>query len=554
MLVGLGLVGGHPLVMAFGQRPPQQEVQVATEAEAEAVEVPILVQPEAAKPRTTTTQEGILLHSPSTVFLTTKPTFLLKGTNPFVRPVFVNNQSVSVRNDGRFVLDMPLSAPGMNTIWVSAVVGENRLWHTVLRVYQLVPGLSIAAYPTANRDALIALLKLPLFHPGVTDLTTPITREMLAYAFYQLENVPDNRHRPDPKDAVRYVQKQGWMGNNTQGDFGEKQPATRLDMVIALWRKAPPDQQSLPKASGAWYQRLMVWAYKQGVISESAMKAPTDTITVADLVLALSKQPTFVALAKPLMILPTDSVASVNEAAFAYVAALAPSKKGSRIEAPAYTLSPTVSVTFRVPKGSQGTASLGAWVATFNAQLTTSVPLETGPNTLWLAAEGGVVTVNVVRLVPFEDMKGHWVESVAVLFRGVGIVPDQAHFEPKSLVLKRDLMAWMQALGQYTQTGPVPLQPLQEWEAVLPVARAEAVAAVVKWLGLPLPDAPKIRLPYRDVPRHHWSRPYLQAALNAGLIAPGPVFNPKTPITRAEFLALLSKTPPVKKMMDGVKE
>ncbi|MCP4049128.1 MAG: S-layer homology domain-containing protein, partial [bacterium] len=53
----------------------------------------------------------------------------------------------------------------------------------------------------------------------------------------------------------------------------------------------------------------------------------------------------------------------------------------------------------------------------------------------------------------------------------------------------------------------------------------------------------------KDIKKNYWAIPFIKSAYEIKIIAPSKYFKPKKYITKAEWGAILSKTPPVRKKL-----
>ncbi|MBN2057478.1 MAG: S-layer homology domain-containing protein [Candidatus Saganbacteria bacterium] len=83
------------------------------------------------------------------------------------------------------------------------------------------------------------------------------------------------------------------------------------------------------------------------------------------------------------------------------------------------------------------------------------------------------------------------------------------------------------------------------------ITRAEGVIIISRFAGLN--DSRLLQSPYPDVPGRHWAAKAVMSAKEAGLLDYlGTTFGPNAPLTRAEVVYMLSKTPQVKPTIDRV--
>ena len=74
------------------------------------------------------------------------------------------------------------------------------------------------------------------------------------------------------------------------------------------------------------------------------------------------------------------------------------------------------------------------------------------------------------------------------------------------------------------------------------ITRAESVAVVLRYTSLEYVDNLS-EFPFQDVSDDHWARFYIELSLNHDLILFEDNFYPKRPLTRAEMVAIFSRTP-----------
>ena len=124
-------------------------------------------------------------------------------------------------------------------------------------------------------------------------------------------------------------------------------------------------------------------------------------------------------------------------------------------------------------------------------------------------------------------------------FRISEVIPSSS---VKPLDIERDSTEY-EAITLLVHKGIFSLNEQGEFEPNRYVNRAEAITAIVRISGLSIENGSTRELPFWDISKNYWAKPYVQTAYQNKLIAKSSSFHPKKILTRAQLMAMVSKTP-----------
>ena len=175
----------------------------------------------------------------------------------------------------------------------------------------------------------------------------------------------------------------------------------------------------------------------------------------------------------------------------------------------------------------------------------------------------------------FSDLETHWFKNTAFNLHQLGLLDGTSVFSPETPLTRAQfahfLVTALNLRQSYSSKTLVDVASQHPYYAdiqvmiktgILPpkrgyyhpnrsLKRVEVITAILR-LNDFKGDSPNGRaLPFKDIPANHWSRPILAKALSLNLIRPSQYFYPNKPMSRAQFIALLSKIPSIKfQLMD----
>ena len=210
-----------------------------------------------------------------------------------------------------------------------------------------------------------------------------------------------------------------------------------------------------------------------------------------------------------------------------------------------------------------------------------NLPVFDGRNEFEVDALGTTSNVIVYRMDSYTDLDNHWAASIASQFRYMGITKDTDLFSPKQPVNKLVVAVLLAKAFDLEATSTMDIVDVPSGSEAYPMLvsvlqhnimsldsknhfypdklmpRAAVITAVVRAVERLYPEINKqrftpVKFPYWDVSKKHWARPYIQKALDWGILTPSSQFRPKDIINKAEYIALLSKTPVVKEKISFI--
>ncbi len=459
----------------------------------------------------------------------------IKGTNRWLSPVILNGRVIPIRSDGRFSTTIPVQ-PGVNVLYLGVVSPDGKSTIVIKRqVTRLVRSKVSTSDPTLT-DLFYGFDLIP--NASKRDPKSFVTRGDLAVFLDRLSGLAPNLpsgNNPlgtvdiDPRSPLlgpitRSV-RDGLFDLYADGSFRAEAPVSRLDYTVALVRRLglPVDEPDPPK-DARWYAKFFRAAVRGGLITTAETTTTSVGITIDDLATWSARIPDIRRVYQDLGFADAD---------------------------------PDDQLFRQAVNGMLGVKR--------ERGLIPSVDIDSG----------------------YVDMSGHWLSQTVLKLNNVGRFSTEMagvtnnaspRFYPKATMSRLLLARWMVGVYQIPDGRPdgvvvdLPedraggsqmatlvaagiLTPDKRGRVFpdRPVSRVELVTMLLRVNGLvPTVSVGHADSPYKDVPKTSWAVPYLNLAIQTGLLNAGGDFGPNRLVTRAEVMALMAKTPAIQSVLKGV--
>ena len=169
-------------------------------------------------------------------------------------------------------------------------------------------------------------------------------------------------------------------------------------------------------------------------------------------------------------------------------------------------------------------------------------------------------------IVPFADLKNHWVKDIANKLKTSGQLENKQNFNPNQKVTRADLAKYLVSINgvkakkinrdirfndvkksdsNYSYVQAVVSNRLlnglnkNQFGLTNNVTKIQALVAVSRLL--PDVDVSKVELPYSDISKYKWATKSLKKAYFYKVLSPSKTFNPNKEVSKAEVVTLLYK-------------
>lgn len=559
-------------------------------------------------------REYVNLTLPQQNLITIKDKVAVKGQNLMLTDTFVNGVPVRVRSDGGFYQEIDLKKEGKQSVLISFVRPDLSFFSIKRNIVHLYTPGDIDNY-NFNRKRFIYFYNADLiFNPDYDRLLGgSFTRADMAYFISRL--LKDD-YKAKYKARFNDVSKESWeypfvgfvakkkiMMEFPDGSFKPQETVTKLEFIVTLVRaldlKFVETNQPLPFNdidSSHWSAKYIRTALANKIISSSSQFSPNKLLTLGS----------FIEM--------TDSIPGVSEA-LAHIINFEEGFELSEDQA-LIDLEPVIAfvekrksemellrnIEFNSPQSGavvfEDSVTINgqifpADVFIFNEQtiqpnligeFNFNQTVLNGRNEFLVEALDATSNYVIYRLNSYLDLEEHWVKTVAAKLKYIGLLPEEDYFYPNQIVTKSlfahylsqgyDLelkddtdsfsIADVETNNNYyqdilavIQNQIMSLNENGEFDPDQELQRAAVITAVVRSLELLQPDifnetTETVDFPFWDVSSQHWARPYIQKALNLGIISSSSQFRPKDTMSKAELISLLSKTPVLEEKLNFV--
>jgi hypothetical protein len=533
------------------------------------------------------------MYSPEQNTVTFSDKILIKGVNRYLSDVFVNNTKVTLRKDGRFFYEAPLSKIGTNTIWVSFISPDFKITSIpfVITRLKMVEGDN---RPTSSYTLMANSRYLNT--NTKQSFKTPLTREAFAEAM-----VTYRSHLPESKTTITDSKNpkisqavdSGLMTQFPDGSFKPEQPIKIIDYIVGITRLLNLDIQKY-KSVHLPYQDIVMdhWTtpyvqalYKEGLLPSSNTLVLTQALTLQTFTdlwvllpgiknelsdIYLNKETTFSEAAMRTAVSAT--VVHVNtlrsEIAKSRRLELFSPVEGATVYQPSITLRGRVFPleTIQVNHNKVTPAADGSFSVTVHLD-------KPGKHAIRLTSSFATLARIIDYTPGYSDMQGHWAEKTAAKFATAGWRFDNGStLLPHKPVTRLELAQLLVKIRQpvigttHMTIKDVSTENIASVQKVVTEGwmnlhqerflgnslASKAEVAVVLRRAFALSPIENASPAFIDVPATHWAASDIAALVSANMLTPGGRFSPSRPITRAELLALLAKIPNVTSRLESL--
>ncbi|MFT5170733.1 MAG: hypothetical protein ACI9BD_000502 [Candidatus Marinamargulisbacteria bacterium] len=547
--------------------------------------------------------ESVGVRFPESDLVTVKSTIRVKALNRYLTPVFVNGELIPFRRNGVLEGKYELRQFGQQTVLITFVLPGDRLLTLKRNVTHLYVPPDIDEF-SAQRKLFVYFYNTKFLHDPDRNrkLNSRFTRADLAYFVAQLNDVQVVFKKDYPYQDLSsefwaapqldYALSAGFISEFPDGAIRPNEPVKRIEYLISLIRSQGWElvrtEDPIPYKDvdpSHWTAKYVRTALKYGLIVPGRNLSPDRILSVADFIeMAQNAQPVKLAFSALFEKKEADT-ADLEAWALRKIRHVLweREKENSGKEMVAvdrpydnfYTYKSVIPFEGEIFPPGEFFINGKSYFSNDKGRFRLALPVVSGKNVYRFQIENKENNISVYGFSPFKDLENHWIEDTAVKLRYLNLLGDESFFRPKEKMTRSTFARLIVQIFGFnsdrmaTESG---LQDLgrqsknyEEIETVVDlgilktdeegyffperlVSKAEALTAVIRACKFKImPEADETSfLPYQDVSRDHWAFPYLVTGLQNSIISPGTHFYPSRVITKAELVALISKTPVIK--------
>jgi hypothetical protein len=559
--------------------------------------------------------DKVNLFHPERNLIVVKPQIVIKGINRFLTAVFVNGKEIDVRNDGRFYHTYDLLNYGKQVVFITFTTPEYQILNIRRKILRLYSPEDIQDYSSGRKEYINFFNTQYIHQPYDKKLGSKLTRADLAYFIVKVLDIemPESKV-PFFEDvgeeywaaaAIQALVEKRVMAEFPDGSFRPEAPVTKIEYIITLVRafgySLKADEQKLIYEDvelGHWTAKFVRAGLNNGLIRETKNLAPNKELTMAafiDLVSEIQQvKDTYVELmdfekgyevsdelederiSPAIVFLQNRKEELFNKRNIDFIDPLPNQVVVSR----------SISFKGHIFPSEEFEINDIKVLPNVGGFFKTDVAAEEGINTFNINALDKVSTMSVFVLYPYEDLHKHWVRRIAAQMRYIGILENTINFYPKQNLTRAEFAYQLvNAFKIETVTSNALMDEIKDlkqdnkyYSAIAAlvnnsilkgdkkgffnpeslISRGEAITAMVRacqQLQLFIKvDKSEDAFLFKDVSDKHWVRKYVDIAYTNGLITKSKFFYPNKPLTKAEFIVMLYKTPPVQETIKEVFE
>jgi hypothetical protein len=557
--------------------------------------------------------DKINLFHPEKDLITIKSQIKIKGINRYLTAVFIDGKKIEVRNDGRFYFDYDLLDYGKQVLFITFTTPEYQILNIKRKILKLYSPIDIENYSENRKDYTRFFNTDFLYEPTKQKLAANFTRADLAYfvakitgqkiealqtavfedvasdfwAAKEIKNVVDNR----------------MMAEFPDGTFRPDEPVKKIEYIITMVRalgcELDQEAQELKYDDvklGHWTAKFVNAARENKIINDSRNLESNKVLTISD----------FINFAKNLAQVQ-KAFADLEDFSFGYEMSeqmederILPAisflqrrkeelfnKRNIEIIEPLageVVVSRLISFKGHIFPSEEFTVNKVKVLPNMGGFFRSDFEAHEGVNTFNIQSLEKSVTRSVFVVFPFSDLKNHWVSEIAAKLRYIGVLDNDENFYPKNNLTRgefafqltnafklideeislkdiKDIKDVSEENPYYTaifalvNNGIIKGDKKGLFKPESYISRGEAITAIVRACqnqGLLSKTDYEGDFPFKDISKNHWVRKYVELAYANDLITASKRFNPNNSLTKAEFIVILYKTPPVKNTIKEV--
>ncbi|RAP31719.1 hypothetical protein DID78_00135 [Candidatus Marinamargulisbacteria bacterium SCGC AG-343-D04] len=553
-------------------------------------------------------KEFISLEFGNEELITVDDKILIKGKNTLGGKVFINSEDIYVDNDGNFSYVFNLNDYGKDSVFISFTTLDNKFLCIQKNINYLFQPEDISKYKGVNQN-LIYFYNNDLFYDIKNKaLSSKITRADLAYFLTRIKKDDPSKQRSylnDVKQAdwfypyISNALNSHLMGEFPDGSFYPDKTVSFIELYVSLVRVfdfSIEDQFSPLGISSLsdthWSARFIRAALDNGLILDQTNVDLSQTVSLVDFINIVSR--VYAVQEEYRMLVDHDAGYDVDEYDLFYKISpvltflkkneiLVESSSSFELKFPL-----NKDVFFMDEVTFNGRIFPPQNFEFFYDVITTNVkgdfsfvwPLDEGVNDFSYTVLDVTQNITLYKLLPYQDLKGHWINELSAKLMYLGFLEEVNLFEPKMELSRKDFVTLLtpfllestveessvtisdvvddtdqiQALKFLIYNGIFSLDENDSFYPEKPLKRIEALAAIVRYIDLIESDTGLKQnssdFPFWDVPSHHWGRSYVERAYGLSIISKNYNFYPNKIITKDECVAMLSKLTHVQDLLN----
>jgi hypothetical protein len=443
-------------------------------------------------------------------------------------------------------------------------------------------------------------------------INSPITREDLAFFIAKLHNISEKevstsvfQDVPSSHWSAKYIQyvvDNNIMSEYPDGSFHPEKSVRKIEFLISLVRayklKLNKEVTKLPFQDinpTHWTAKYIQTSLDNGFITPANKLDVNKELTVLDLVKLgsnleeVKKEMAFVKESNKSISLDPQVLDKLDEKINPVIAQkIAEKSHNQKLELENIVdgqlfFKPTVLLKGTVYPPSNVSVNNQFIQPTIDGYFEIALKLKQNINTINISSLDNSRTITLYHLESYKDLANHWLEQTAAKARYLNLVEPSDNFDPDKVINKAELAHYINLFLYQNQDkqkvisiqNMVDLKPDQPYyneivNSVLnkvfiidstnsfnpekPVRRIEALVAICRALKLDENnlDSNYEKQIFRDIPKKHWASKTINFALEKNIISKSNYFKPKKYITKAELIAMLSNTPPIKQQFENI--
>lgn len=560
-------------------------------------------------------ENSFILLSPDNKNISYSKEVVIKGKNKFLTPVFINGEPVELFPDGRFYSKQILEKKGANLFVITFTTPQFQPIHIVRNITLCDPeSVDLKRYGK-DSAMIVSYLHSSFMSPKrtISSLSDQFTRSDLAFFICQLKKINptlssvflfkdiDNTYWATP--YIQYTVAQNMMTEYPDGNFYPDKPVKKIEYIITLIKALHyplptmnvtlniPYQDVKPTH---WTARYIHTAVENSLIPVTKTLNFDKDLTFGEFIrLALQLNEVKMVLNKSEVPTPTISASLEKEINTKIFPILQKASKNYldqqkiELESPqdrSFSTTPIILFNGTIHPAGNFTINKNTYQSDANGHFIVPVEASATVNNFIIQSSVGVATksVSTFYLRPYDDMEEHWLAPVSAKTKYLKLTEDTPSFNPKQHVTRAEFAHYLKLffdLKPLTGTTSAQVDPklfidisettpyFEDIKIVLSnqllqgdqhgqfnpnkrITRLEALVATVRACNFTVTE--DIKLPYRNISKRHWGYPYLQKAYANHLIMKSRTFKSRTLITKAELIAMLSRTPLVLAKLNSV--
>ncbi len=547
------------------------------------------------------------IYEPHSDQVITSSKIQVKVVNRFLGDVFINGKRFQTRKDGRVVSSFELEKRGKQNVMISFVDLDYN-WVTIRRkVLRLDKPKDLRDSDLKSRELMLFVNSDFVHFKKDRLIKDYITRSDLAYFIYKLKNegqpqpvqslfydIPDN-YWAGP--AISFVIQHKFMAEYPDGSFKPHYPVSKLEYIMAIAKAFELDfvhhNTTLPYSDinpDHWTTKFILKTYQHQFL-ETSDRLEVDKMLDWSLFYTLvSRLPHVTEKVIRLLsfeegyTLSKSELTELNKTLYTILI----NDKNQRESTEEFTLLTPEPGEFLVDdevvfKGIMNPPQIffindQPVRIDIKGRYLLKLPLVDGKNKFVIDRNNTQTKMIIYKGEGYLDLVEHWAETAMAKLRFLKILSPVNEFHPNRTITRRELANVIDQVYHFSSKKPIldaiflldidsKSQDYHILQASVKtglfslfnkglfkpyklVTRAEALSVLIRAQlldeGFELSSSRKEA--FKDIPKNHWALPYIQTALDWGIVSERDYFYPRKRITKVNLMTMISRTPRIREL------